>query len=279
MRKNAGAFGITLLTAALLTPLWAAKTIVVPSQTAGTITQAFLKAKPGDTVLVKDGIYREKIFVKSGVILKAETPAHAILDGGSKGVVVTLGRNSEIWGFTVTNGTIGIFSKHPGCVVRQCRVIRNWQTGLICVRHLPRIENNVIAFNRGSGIQGWDVRSKSNEIAVTHNVIAYNGNNGVAMGGKSEFLLESNTIAHNVRLGVKLLKDAETVTVVGNNFYGNLPVIGGLPHGNYSYDPQFASPRKLLDFTSGAREGCKECPPDKIPGLNARGGSLHRYSN
>jgi len=257
---------------------WAAKTIVVPSQTAGTIAQAFLRAKAGDTVLVKDAVYREKIFVKSGIILKAETPGHAIVDGGGKGVVVSLGRDAQIWGFTVQNGTIGVFSKHPGCVIRQCRVIRNWQTGIICVRHLPHIENSVIAFNRGSGIQGWDVRSTKPDVSLIHNVIAYNGNNGIAMGGKSELVVQYNTIAENVRLGVKLLSEAQGVTLVGNNFFGNMSAIGGLPNGNLSYDPQFVSPRKQLDFTSNAKDGCKECSPDKVPGLFAKG-SLHRYKN
>lgn len=239
------------------------RVLEVPSDNASTISRALLNVKPGDTILVSEGVYHERIFVPIGAILQARAPLSAIIDGKGRGTVVTMGKNAVIDGFVVRNGTIGIMAKNTGTAVRNCRIVDNWQTGIICVRQLPVIEDNVIAFNRGSGIQGWDVRALDGKIS--HNTIAYNGNHGIAIGGKSTVLISSNVIAHNERYGVKINPEVEKSTIAENDFFENLWTPTPLPDHNFTYDPGFVAAKLKMDFTMTG-SSCAECPPNYQPG-------------
>lgn len=259
MFYNAKIFSITNLYRTLYlclffnSMLFAGIVITVPSSGASTISSAILKARPGDTVYVEDGIYKEHIFIKAGVVLKAQNRHKAIIDGKSKGTVVTMGASSTMIGFTVRNGTIGIFSKNAGVCVLNCQVINNWLTGIITVRHLPKIEDNIIAFNRSSGIQGWDVRSTV--ASINHNTIAFNSNHGISVGGSSNIIVENNVVAYNERFGLKISSESEASKIMRNNFYNNLKQ--KIPTGNYSFDPAFISPRKDLNFSSDPKLCCQ----------------------
>jgi parallel beta-helix repeat protein len=228
--------------------------IAVPSLGITSISQAMMTAKSGDTVLVADGIYKEKIFIKAGVALVARNNFRAIINGGGKGTVVTMSTHSTIKGFKITNGTIGVFSKDPDNSIVSCLIINNWETGIICVRHLPRIEDNIIAFNRASGIQGWNLRSTST--TINHNTIAFNRNNGVALGGASEVILENNMITFNERFGVKLSHNSEKTILNKNNLYGNLSLTSKLPADNSAFDPKYHAPKTALDFTVESKLPC-----------------------
>jgi nitrous oxidase accessory protein NosD len=224
-----------------------AVSISVPTVGIKTIGEAMINAKSGDTVWLSDGIYREHVFVKSGVTLIARNYFKAVVDGNGRGTVITLSTDSKICGLEIRGGTIGVFSKDPGNAIIKCRITKNWGTGIICVRHLPQIEDNIIVFNKASGIQGWDIRSTS--ASVNHNTIAFNGNNGIAFGGYSEVLIENNLIVFNERMGVKLSSKSENSKLVKNNIYGNLMITRTIPQDNFSFDPKFSSPRTKLDFT------------------------------
>ncbi|MBD3391459.1 MAG: DUF1565 domain-containing protein [Chitinivibrionales bacterium] len=233
----------------------AGATIKVPSAGIPTISQAMVKAKAGDTVYVERGVYREHVFVKSGVALVSRALYGATINGNGRGTVVTLGKSCALSGFVVTNGTIGVFSNAAGNIIEKCRIIRNWQTGIIVVRHLPRIQDNIIAFNRASGIQGWDVRSTI--ASVNHNTIAFNANHGIAVGGASNIIIENNTIAHNERFGLKLSEESLKSEISKNNFYKNLRTWKEVPDGNFSFDPAFIAPRSKLNFRPNPKLCCK----------------------
>lgn len=233
-----------------------AASLQVPSIGIKSIAEAMLKTRIGDTVILEKGVYREHVLLAPGVTLMSLTPHAAIVDGTGKGTVITMGKNSTIQGLTVRDGTIGVFSNSTGNTIISCKIIKNWQTGIIAVRHLPKIEDNIIAFNKGSGFQGWDVRSTS--ATLNHNTISYNGNHGVAVGGGSEFIMENNVIAFNERFGIKILKEAEKVQVTNNNFYRNLKnMLNDLPSGNFSFDPAFIAPRAGLNFSTNPAQCCK----------------------
>lgn len=226
--------------------LGAASVIVVPSTKHPTISAAMAIARQGDTVRVKEGRYKEKCFVNPGVILESVVPFGAILDGGGKGTIVTLGTESFVTGFDIRNGTIGVFSSSSQAKITYCRISLNQQTGIMCVGHLPQIEDNIIVYNKGSGIQGWDVRSTS--APISHNTIAYNENNGVAIGGNSEITMENNIIAFNKNFGVKTSEGGAKVELKSNNIYQNAKFALTLPTGNHEADPMFADPKEM-DFT------------------------------
>jgi parallel beta-helix repeat protein len=203
---------------------------------------------------VGDGVYKERIFIKSGVALIARNQFRAIIDGCGKGTVVTLGTRSTIKGFEVRNGTIGVFSKDADNVIINCRIIKNFLTGLMCVRHLPKIEDNIIAFNRASGIQGWNLRSTST--SINHNTIAFNQNHGIALGGTSEVIIENNMVTFNERFGIKLSHNSQKSQLSKNNIYGNLSITNKLPPENFAFDPKYVSPKSTMNFTVESKLPC-----------------------
>jgi parallel beta-helix repeat protein len=254
IRFSVRAATILLYMGAFISMLWAGEMISVPSLGISTISQAMLNAKSNDTIWVSDGVYKERIYIKSGVALMARNQFKAIIDGGGKGTVVTLGTHSTIRGFEVRNGTIGVFSKDADNVIINCRIIKNFQTGLMCVRHLPKIEDNVIAFNRASGIQGWNLRSTS--ASINHNTIAFNQNHGIALGGVSEVIIENNMITFNERFGIKLSHSSQKTQLNKNNIYGNLSISNKLPPENFAFDPKYSSPKTQMNFAVESKLPC-----------------------
>jgi len=244
-----------LACAACLVGVSSAEVIEVPGQ-AKTISGAMVTARMGDTVKVAPGVYRELVIMAPGVFLISTSLFDAKIDGGGRGTVVTMSKNCSIYGFEVTGGTIGIFSSDMGNEIASCRIVNNWMTGIIAVRHLPKIQDNIIAFNRASGIQGWDVRSTA--ATINHNSIAYNGNHGIAVGGSSEFIIENNVIAFNEKFGLKILEAPEKIQVSANNFWRNLYQPGKpLPDNNFAFDPAFIAPRSGLNFKPDPGQCCK----------------------
>jgi parallel beta-helix repeat protein len=221
------------------------KQYIVP-QNAETISKAMTMVKKGDTIVVKDGIYREHIYITPGVTLLSASLFKSVIDGNGRGTVVTIGNSSTISGFEIRNGTIGIFSTSANVTISKCRIMYHQQTGIMAVGHLPKIEDNLIVFNKGSGIQGWDVQSTT--YSISHNTVAKNTNHGISIGGNSSIILENNIIANNDQFGVKANNDLVRITMIANNFYQNAKFSGLLPVDNFSIDPQFKSTEKL-NFT------------------------------
>ncbi|MDR0331826.1 MAG: right-handed parallel beta-helix repeat-containing protein [Chitinispirillales bacterium] len=238
-RIFAALFAVAL---ALPLPLFAA-TAVVPSPQAKSIGVAMAAARPGDTVKVKDGVYKENVFVAPGVALVAENLFKAVLDGRGRGTIVTMGNASVISGFEVRNGTIGIFSTSAQASIRQCRVMHNIQSGVMCVGTLPKMEDNFIVFNKGSGVQGWDVRTTSG--SINHNTIAFNANHGISLGGNTSITIENNIIAFNDQFGIKPSEETVRVELINNNFYMNARISSNLPSDNISADPLFTDAKRF----------------------------------
>ena len=225
-----------------------ADVVMVPSSGIRTISQAMVRARSGDTVIVSDGIYKERIFVRGGVYLMAQNLHGAIIDGDGRETVITLGAGATIDGFEIRNGTIGVFSKDPDVTVKRNRILRNWMSGIVTVRHLPLVEDNIIAFNRASGIVGWNLRASKG--SIEHNTIAYNGGFGFFLGGVSNVQFQYNTIAFNQKYGLKMTKEASESVVKYNNFWENLKQFYDNPADNYVFDPAFVNPRVKYDFNS-----------------------------
>jgi hypothetical protein len=238
----------------LLTQTFAGESLSVPSVGVKKIGEAMINAKAGDTVWVENGVYRELVFVKAGVALIARNTFKAVIDGRGKGTVVTLSANASISGFEIRNGTIGVFSREAGNSISNCRIVKNWETGVMAVRHLPKIEDNIIAFNRASGIQCWDVRSTN--ASINHNTIAFNQNHGIALGGSCDLVIENNMITFNERMGIKNSTQSVRTQLVKNNLYGNLQLTKNAPAENFSFDPKFNSPRVNMDFKVVADQPC-----------------------
>lgn len=215
-------------------------TITIPNDRSPTITAALATVKKGDTIRVEAGIYKEHIFINPGVALLSQEPLKAVIDGSGRGTTVTMGSGSTISGFEIRNGTIGVFSTASGAHILQCRIDFNQQTGIMCVGNLPNIQDNIISFNKGSGIQGWDVRSTS--ASISHNTIGFNSNHGVAVGGNSSIILENNIIAFNDQFGIKPSEESVHMDLINNCFFQNTKFTSVLPDENFALDPVFVDP-------------------------------------
>ncbi|MCX7726025.1 MAG: right-handed parallel beta-helix repeat-containing protein [Chitinispirillaceae bacterium] len=207
------------------------------------ITDALIAAKKGDTVIVEPGVYKEHIFVSPGVVIISRTLFKAVIDGDGRGTIVTMGNNSIISGFEIRNGTIGVYSSSNGVTITQCKIINNIQCGIMCVGNLPRIEDNIIAYNKGSGIQGWDIRTTTS--SINHNTIAFNENNGISVGGNSSIVVENNIIAYNNQFGIKPTEEAVKIQLINNAFYQNAKFTDVLPGDNFYFEPMFIDPKNM----------------------------------
>lgn len=225
--------------------------VVVPANSS--ITVAMASVKRGDTVWVEDGVFKEHIFITPGVSLIAKATFKAVINGTGRGTVVTMGNGSSIKGFEIKNGTIGIFSTAAHVKISHCKIVFNQQTGIMCVGNLPVIEDNIVAYNEGSGVQGWDVRSTA--ASISHNTIVYNSNHGVSIGGNSSIIVENNIIAFNSQFGIKSSDEGVRISLLNNDFYQNTKFTSTLPSDNYSFDPIF-SDLKNFNFTLSKDSQC-----------------------
>jgi nitrous oxidase accessory protein NosD len=228
------------------TSVFAGKSIDVPSGKITTITDAMSRAGSGDTIWVAPGVYHENVVVYPGVALKSRSIYKAEINGNKHGTVVTLGKKASVTGFDIRNGTIGVFSKSVGNSISRCRILYNQLTGVMCVRNLAKIEDNVIAFNGASGIQLYHVSISTG--GINHNTIAFNANHGIAIGENSPVVIQNNIIAFNERFGVILQGRSKDLKIISNNIYGNIIGSPPIPPENFSFDPGFSSPRMQLDF-------------------------------
>jgi hypothetical protein len=217
----------------------------VPSESAQTISAAMATCGEGDTVVVEDGVYKESVMLSPGVVLKARTLHGAEIRGRGRDPAITMATNSQLVGVTVKGGAIGIVSRGRGNRIARCQVTNNDRTGIMCVGQLPAIEDNVIAFNRGSGVQGRDVRS--GEGWVRHNTIVYNQGHGISIGGSSSIVAEYNIVAFNGKADLFTDSEAAQCDLRNNNLFRNGRSVPSLSNGNISVDPQFVGPRKM-DF-------------------------------
>jgi hypothetical protein len=237
----------------VLPSLLFAASISVPSNGIPTIAKAISKAQSGDTVWVEKGIYQENLFVGPGITLMSRSIYGAVIDGGGRGVSVTMASNCAINGFEIRNGSIGVFSSSAGNRILKCRITGNSQSGIMSVGNVPMIEDNIIAYNKGSGIQGWDVRSTM--ATINHNTIAYNSNHGLSLGGNSSIILENNIIAFNSQFAIKAEPLTVKITMTKNDVYENTTPTGSLPVDNLAADPLFIEPLKM-NFAMDKKSQC-----------------------
>jgi parallel beta-helix repeat protein len=223
------------------------RTILVPSKELPTITKGLIKAREGDTVMVKPGEYKENINLLSGSILVSQELHKAIINGKGRGNVITISHRSSISGFTIKNGRAGIMSRGPGNIISKCKILKNRGSGIICMTTLPTIENNIIIYNEGSGIQCIDINAGVNEIS--HNTIAYNTNHGISVISTSAITIQNNIISHNSAHGVKLSPVDSTTKIINNVFWDNhFNRVVGI-EDNFEFDPKYIEPhRKSLNF-------------------------------
>lgn len=236
---------IALMT--LIQHLPPAASVIVPSQGLKSITEGLVKVKSGDTLWVEPGIYREHISIMSGVTVISRQLHKAIIDGAGRGEVVTISHNATISGFAIHGGNVGVLSRGPGTAVIQCKIYQNRSSGIMCMGSMAVLENNIVVYNDGSGIQALDIASGCT--TINHNTIAFNGNNGIIYNGTNTLTIENNIISHNNGQGIKTSEE-KLLSVKCNVFFANNQTGVTLSEDNFTVDPLYTDPkRKVLDFS------------------------------
>ena len=170
----------------------------------GTIDHPFDKiqegidaASSGDTVLVAAGTYYENIILKDGVqVLGSVADITTIDGGGAENVVLAewiTDAATVISGFTITNGTNGIYiRKYSLITITNCVVTGNQEDGINCKNSNPTITNCVVTGNQGNGIS-----CDNSNPTISNCTITDNGSRGVVID-RSLATITGCTLSRNV---------------------------------------------------------------------------------
>jgi hypothetical protein len=237
------------------------KTIVVPNDYAS-ISAAVNSASPGDTILVKSGVYYENVLItKSLTLIGEDSQTTTVIGTGGvergQSTVFTLAADQvEIAGFTIeslnystsSNYATGINVEGDGCTITGNN-ISNTYYGIFCsVQSLTTISGNNITSNFKDGIRfcGGSLNK------IYENNIVGNAKSGIAIEGYSNEISRNKIINNNIGVGVGFSYSI----VFGNTLTGNgeaglyfagsnnticANAIGGGKWGIY-FTPHFAAP-------------------------------------
>ena len=249
----------------------ASKTIVVP-ENYPTIGAAVDNALPGDTILVKSGVYNENLLINKSLTLIGEDSKNTKIMGtggverGQDTVVALSADNVEISGFTIEslnystasyyatgislegdNCTItgnnirntyyGIFcSSQSSITISENNITSNFKDGVrFCGGSLNKISENNISENTQSGVA---IEGYSN--SISRNSIK-NNNRGIGLGS-SYSLVFGNTLCGNDESGLYFAGSKNIVSAnnISENKWGNYftPYFAA-PNGNKFYHNNF----------------------------------------
>jgi hypothetical protein len=252
---------IILLLVTLFTISWS-EIITVESE--NSISRALIKARPGDTLLISDGTYKENIILKRGVTLKAQNRHKAILKGDGRNEVIKMNSDSQIDGLVITDGGTGVLNKITRSSIINCIIINNRQSGILAIKSLPEIKNCAIAFNGTSGIQG-------SEISQTQGVLEFlsivrNGHSGIniSTSGSVPIEVSSSILYRNISFPINLNQNFS----VSNNII--TPAGRHYIERNRNVKPDFKSLNsRSRDFTlEESSEGKRQAIGGKDIGVN-----------
>lgn len=204
--------------------------IVGPTGIAATLNQAH----SGDTVIIPQGTYRERIDLRQGVMLKAQTPGTVTVispDGGPAVVAAKIdsGGVNGVWiqGDSAAPLSVGIRISDASPSVSDVKVT-GAATGIdVRGASAPAITSNQITGNSGAGILVEPTASPR----IESNLIAANGNGdpddpkpGVEVLDNAHPLLRDNGIVDNGAEPIRIHGRAYQAADYEQNFFGGLPI-------------------------------------------------------
>ena len=167
-----------------------------------TIGEALDTARPGDTVEVLAGEYREQVKLKNGVVLRSQVPREAILRassvGGGPAMLAEDVKNAQISGFRILAG-----AQMP------------LAAGIVLVNSAVEVDDTEIG-GAGTGIE---IRGAASPVLRADAIHDCSGE-GILISGPSTPWLSHNTLQRNGRAGVAA-HDGARPSLVGNVFEKN----------------------------------------------------------
>jgi len=214
-----------------------------------TIQGAINVSDDGDTILVRPGTYVENIDLQGKLIIVQSLwgPEVTTIDGNRAGNVVTANSGEKtqtvLSGFTIMNG-LGA----------------NGSGGIICSNSSPKIENNVITYNQGYGIAGFECRSQ-----VIGNTFILNSSSAVFCTDGSKLNIQDNLFfANTADFGAGILcEDSSTSKITNNFFAGNSAVSGAAIFINTDSTPRIMNNTMSGNYASasGGAIVCRSSAP------------------
>ena len=206
------------------------------------IQDAIDAASDGDIVIVRPCIYYENInFLGKAIAVTSTDPldpatvAATVIDGGVSYPVATFGLgegdDSVLTGFTITNGSYGIYCWSSSPTIIANTISANAWGGIYCSDCSPAITNNAITAN--SAGDGGGIFCSYSSPSIVANTIS--GNSATGMGGGiyasgrgSSLTIADNVISGNTaHSGGGVWCDHSPATIANNIISGNSAGDGG----------------------------------------------------
>lgn len=173
---------VLLLGLLFAAPLAAAEREVAPGE--GSLARAVAEAAPGDVLRLVDGVYRGPVTIDRALTVIG--PRGAVVDGGSKGSVITLTvPDVTLTGFTVTGSGHVNEDLDAGVKIEQ-GADRAEVKGLLVTGNMHGIDVH----------GGRDAKVLGNEIVGTQNLHMNERGNGIYIWNSPGTLIEGNSIRY-----------------------------------------------------------------------------------
>jgi parallel beta-helix repeat protein len=200
---------------------------------AGGIAAALNQAHNGDTVLIPDGKYRERIQLRQGVALRASTPGSVTVTSPDGGPVISARKidSGSVDGLLIEGEAsaplrVGIELEDASPSILECR-IAGANTGIVINgASSPVIASSQIVNNLGAGIEVTGMARPRLE----GNLIAANGAGkpgparpGVEIQEPARPILKDNAIVNNASDAIWIKGHARQPAEFEENFFGSIP--------------------------------------------------------
>ncbi|WP_456487125.1 NosD domain-containing protein, partial [Candidatus Alkanophaga liquidiphilum] len=201
-----------------------ARTIYVPDEYAK-IRWAVDDASAGDTIIVRDGVHFENIYVNKRLTIRSEN--------GSKNCIVQAAKYDavfhvtadyvNIYGFTIKDGKYGIYLDNvENCNIANNNISNNDDGIYLCDSSSNNITGNSISNNGNDGICLYvtTVKAHSSNNNITGNDISNNENGIHLESGSSNNNVTGNDISNNEN-GIYLYESSNN-SITGNDISNNV---------------------------------------------------------
>ncbi len=216
------------------------------------IAKTMIKARPGDTLVVSDGTYKESIMLKRGVTIIAKNRHKAIIKGDGRGEVVTMSSDATIDGLVIRDGGNGVLNSVTRSKIVNCIITNNRQSGILLIKTIPIINNCAISFNGSSGIQGSEIAQI--QAPLEHLTLVRNGHSGINISSSVQVDVLNSIFFRNGNFAINFDKKL----TVNNNII--FPAGRHYVEKNRNVQPEFISLRNssfnfsLTDVSPGKRQ-------------------------
>jgi serine/threonine protein phosphatase PrpC len=198
------------------------------------ITAALNQAHSGDTVIIPEGTYKERVRLREGVALRAQEPNTVTLispDGGPVVVARNLqtGSIEGVWiqGDLETPAAVGIDVTDASPAISSVR-ITGAQTGIrVRGKSAPVIASSKIANNLGAGVDvgaGTQPRLENNQIVANGNGTPGEPGPGVEVADGGRPVMKDNSVSDNGAEPVWIHGQTWQASDFQENFFGGTPV-------------------------------------------------------